>query len=187
MSIVENLSFEDRAEVMGKSFDSQVLILNFADSQVIFAQYALQTPVEISSIEFAPENPKVVIGGCINGQLISWDLSSKDHVITEGRKSGTEQAEANLDGDEEEKTNQQQAIKMKEIIMSNLDRSHKSYVADLKFVPGTVKVDRKSDNKGLSYHFLSCAEDGLVHIWDTRHIELDVLKKLAQSGKMTGW
>jgi len=37
MSIVEKLSFEERAEVMGKSFESQVLILNFADSQVIFA------------------------------------------------------------------------------------------------------------------------------------------------------
>lgn len=37
MSIVENLSFEDRVEVMGKSFESQVLILNFSDSQVIFA------------------------------------------------------------------------------------------------------------------------------------------------------
>ena len=185
MSIVENLSFEDRCEVMGKSFDSQVLILNFADSQVIFAQFALQTPVEISAIEFAPENPKVVIGGCINGQLISWDLGSPDHVITEGRKQSAEPKAASLDDDEE--TNQQQAIKMKEIIMSILDRSHKSYVADLKFVPGTVKVDRKSDNKGLSYHFLSCAEDGLVHIWDTRHIELDVLKKLALSNKMTGW
>ena len=185
MSIVENLSFEDRCEVMGKSFDSQVLILNFADSQVIFAQFALQTPVEISAIEFAPENPKVVIGGCINGQLISWDLGSPDHVITEGRKQSAEPKAASLDDDEE--TNQQQAIKMKEIIMSNLDRSHKSYVADLKFVPGTVKVDRKSDNKGLSYHFLSCSEDGLVHIWDTRHIELDVLKKLALSNKMTGW
>jgi len=76
MSIVDNLSFEDRAEVMGKSFESQVLVLNFSDSQVIFAQHALQTPVEISSIEFAPENPKVIIGGCINGQLISWDLAS---------------------------------------------------------------------------------------------------------------
>ena len=32
MSIVENLSFEERAEVSGKSFESQVLILDFADS-----------------------------------------------------------------------------------------------------------------------------------------------------------
>ena len=71
---------------MGISFESQVLILDFSDSQVIFAKYALQTPVEISAIEFAPENPKILIGGCINGQLISWDLASKDHEIHEGRK-----------------------------------------------------------------------------------------------------
>ena len=86
MSIVEALEFEQRAEVMGKSFDSQVLILNFSDVQVINAQWALQTPVEISCIEFAPENPKVVIGGCINGQLISWDLNSMENRVQEGRK-----------------------------------------------------------------------------------------------------
>jgi hypothetical protein len=32
MSIVESLVFEERTEVMGKSFESQVLILNFADA-----------------------------------------------------------------------------------------------------------------------------------------------------------
>lgn len=105
MSIVENLSFEDRAEVMGKSFESQVLILNFSDSQVIFAQHALQTPVEISSIEFSPENPKIIIGGCINGQLISWDCGSADHVINDGRKPASEQA-TNLDGEDEDKSQQ---------------------------------------------------------------------------------
>mmetsp|Transcript_28963 Transcript_28963/g.35879 ORF Transcript_28963/g.35879 Transcript_28963/m.35879 type:complete len:108 (+) Transcript_28963:811-1134(+) len=106
MSIVEKLSFEERAEVMGKSFESQVLILNFSDSQVIYAQYALQTPVEISAIEFAPENPKVLIGGCINGQLISWDLGSTEHVISEGRSKQSSEAAtaAKLEGDEEDKS-----------------------------------------------------------------------------------
>ena len=37
MSIVEGLTFDERAEVQGKSFESQVLILNFSDSQVIYA------------------------------------------------------------------------------------------------------------------------------------------------------
>ena len=81
MSIVDKLPFEDRAEVMGKSFDAQVLVLNFSDSNLIYAQYALQTPVEVSALEFAPENPKVMVAGCINGQLISWDTGSPDHKI----------------------------------------------------------------------------------------------------------
>jgi len=31
LSLIENLSFDDRCEIMGKSFDSHVLILNFSD------------------------------------------------------------------------------------------------------------------------------------------------------------
>ena len=104
MSIVEKLSFEDRAEVMGKSFESQVLILNFSDSQVIFAQYALQTPVEVSAIEFAPENPKVIVGGCINGQLISWDIGAAENIIQEGRVKPPSADVAKIDGDEEDKS-----------------------------------------------------------------------------------
>lgn len=41
MSVVENLSFDDRIEVAGKSYDSHVLVLNFADSQVIYPNFAL--------------------------------------------------------------------------------------------------------------------------------------------------
>lgn len=188
MSVVENLEFDQRAEVVGKSFDSYVLILNFSDSQVIYAQFALQTPVEISCIEFSPENPKVLIGGCINGQLISWDLSLKDHYISEGRKSEQAQAAAaKADGDDDEDKTQQQAIKVKELILSNIDKSHKNYVADIQFVPRDVKVDRKSPNDGKSFHFISIAEDGMVNIWDTRSIDINELRALAVRGKATGW
>jgi|Transcript_47835 WD40 repeat protein len=76
---------------------------------------------------------------------------------------------------------------MKELIMSNIDKSHKNYVADIKFVPGSVKVDRKMPNDGKSYHFVSCAEDGTVNIWDTRNIEIAELKNLAAKGKAVVW
>jgi len=32
MSMIENLSFDDRCEITGKSFDSHVLIMNFSDA-----------------------------------------------------------------------------------------------------------------------------------------------------------
>lgn len=71
--------------------------------------------------------------------------------------------------------------------MSNIDRSHKNYVADIKFVPGNVKVDRKAPNDGKSYHFISCSEDGVVNIWDTRNIDINELKSLAARGKAVAW
>ncbi len=67
MSMTENLSFDDRVEIMGKSFDSHVLIMNFSDAHIITLNYVLETPIEVSTIEFHPENPNVIIGGCISG------------------------------------------------------------------------------------------------------------------------
>ena len=86
MSMIENLSFDDRCEITGKSFDSHVLIMNFSDAHIITLNYVLETPIEISTLEFHPENPNVLIGGCISGQLIIWDLSCQESRITQGRK-----------------------------------------------------------------------------------------------------
>jgi len=41
MSLVEFMSFDDRVEVLGKSFDSFVLILNFSDPHIITLNYIL--------------------------------------------------------------------------------------------------------------------------------------------------
>ena len=41
MSLVEFMSFDDRVEVLGKSFDSYVLILNFSDPHIITLNYIL--------------------------------------------------------------------------------------------------------------------------------------------------
>lgn len=86
MGMIENLSFDDRAEIMGKSFDSHVLIMNFSDAHIITLNYVLETPIEVSCIEFHPDNPNVLIGGCISGQLIVWDLSCIESRITSGKK-----------------------------------------------------------------------------------------------------
>lgn len=101
MSMIENLSFDDRTEIMGKSFDSHVLIMNFSDAHIITLNYVLETPIEISSIEFHPENPNVLVGGCISGQLIIWDLSSLESRVSSGKK----QEQVKMPDEEEDKSN----------------------------------------------------------------------------------
>lgn len=61
--------------------------------------------------------------------------------------------------------------------MSTVERSHKSYVSDIQFIPGGVKVDRKNPNNGESVHFISVSEDGQVLIWDSRIVEKEALKE----------
>lgn len=67
MSMIENLSFDDRCEITGKSFDSHVLVMNFSDAHIVSLNYVLETPIEVSSIEWHADNPNVLIGGCISG------------------------------------------------------------------------------------------------------------------------
>jgi len=90
MSMIDNMDFDTRSLIQGKSFDSYVLILNFSDNHIITLNYVLETPIEVSTIEFHPENPNMLLGGCLNGQIIVWDLSSQDHRITAGLKQKAE-------------------------------------------------------------------------------------------------
>jgi hypothetical protein len=82
MSMIENLSFDDRCEITGKSFDSHVLVMNFSDAHIVSLNYVLETPIEVSSVEWHAENPNVLVGGCISGQVIVWDLSCNESRIT---------------------------------------------------------------------------------------------------------
>jgi len=182
MSMIENLSFDDRAEITGKSFDSHVLIMNFSDAHIVTLNYVLETPIEVSCIEFHQENPNVLIGGCISGQLIVWDLSCSDSRIgTHGGHGSSGAGAAKKDAarmpDEEEDKTQQSIVKLKQLALSSIVQSHRSFVADIQFIPATVKVDRKNPGpEGRMTHFLSSSEDGIVCIWDSRVVEKESLR-----------
>lgn len=166
MSMIEHMKFHDRAEIMGKSWNSNVLIMNFSDNHIITLAYVLETPIEVTTIEFHPENPNVLVGGCINGQIIVWDLSSQDHRISNQKSSKNENHgdEENFTGggggEEDEK--QQSIVKMKHMVQSSIYTTHRNFVADIVFVPGTVNVDKRNPSDGKYTHFISCAEDGIV-------------------------
>lgn len=64
---------------------------------------------------------------------------------------------------------------MKSLMMSWIEKSHKSYVSDMRFIPGVVKVDKKNDNFGKSEHFITVSEDGYFAIWDSRNVRREEL------------
>jgi dynein intermediate chain 3, axonemal len=61
--------------------------------------------------------------------------------------------------------------------LSNIERSHKNFVSDVQFVPKNVKVDKRSALDGKQHFFMSCSEDGFIHIWDTRPVTVEELSK----------
>ena len=84
LSFRENLNFDERAEISGKSFMSSVPVLNYADSTIITKQAILETPIEVEQVMFHPERPDTLIGGTITGQLTFWDF--QDETTRSGEK-----------------------------------------------------------------------------------------------------
>ena len=178
MSMIDNMDFDSRSLIQGKSFESYVLILNFSDAHIITLNYVLETPIEITTIEFHPENTNVLTGGCLNGQVIVWDLSSQDHRITSGPKTkeGTDEdgAQPQATGEDDDKS--QTIIKMKHLCQSSIIASHKNFVGDIAFIPPTINVDKRNPSGGKHTHFISISEDGIVNLWDTRPVDKEALK-----------
>lgn len=178
MSMIDNMDFDSRSLIQGKSFESYVLILNFSDAHIITLNYVLETPIEITTIEFHPENTNVLTGGCLNGQVIVWDLSSQDHRITAGPKSkeGTDEdgGQPQATGEDDDKS--QTIIKMKHLCQSSIIASHKNFVGDIAFIPPTINVDKRNPSQGKHTHFISISEDGIVNLWDTRPVDKEALK-----------
>jgi len=81
MSFVEHLEFDMRQEISGKSYQSSVLVLNFADSAIITMVSVLETPIEIERIIFHPAKPELLFGGAISGQLTFWDFNDETTKI----------------------------------------------------------------------------------------------------------
>mmetsp|Transcript_3505 Transcript_3505/g.2534 ORF Transcript_3505/g.2534 Transcript_3505/m.2534 type:complete len:82 (+) Transcript_3505:806-1051(+) len=80
--------------------DSHVLVMDFKDAHIISLSYVLESPLEVSSIEWHPEHQYVLVGGCISGQVIIWDLSCAETRITGGRKAES----IKMPDEEEDKT-----------------------------------------------------------------------------------
>ena len=52
-------------------------------------------------------------------------------------------------------------------------------MSDIQWIPATVKTDRKNPGAdGKQTHFLSCSEDGIVCIWDSRLVEKEAIRHI---------
>lgn len=137
--------------------------------------YVLHTTIEVTCIEFHPDHPNLLFGGCLSGQIVVWDFSDETtKVVSDDANNEADPLEVKKDETEEEETQDkstQSIIQLKSACISMVGYSHKTHVNDVKFVPRGVKVDKKKPSEGEITHFMTCAEDGMVLIWDSRVVK----------------
>ena len=67
-SLIRNLSFEERAKIIGIPYQSQILFWDFVDPEINSQVFSLEIPMEITCFEFNPTNENQVICGLISDQ-----------------------------------------------------------------------------------------------------------------------
>ena len=140
-SLIENLSHDDRCALSGKHIESSIVLWNFDNPSLTTPMYLLECPLEITTFQFHPNNPYIVVAGAINGQLMVFNLQQEAHVKL--KSIGKREKEATGDGNFLSLFLFLKAPTYKVQILSAIAESHHTYVSAIKFLPDCMSFVKK--------------------------------------------
>uniref|UniRef100_A0A8C7NFB2 Dynein axonemal intermediate chain 3 n=1 Tax=Oncorhynchus mykiss TaxID=8022 RepID=A0A8C7NFB2_ONCMY len=165
VAVTERLSFEDRINGSTKLLLNPSLILFWSFSDPINPQLLLECPDDVFSFEFCPSDPNIIVGGCMNGQVVLWDISTHVEQLQGTRTSGGKNIAANTNA-----LNETPVVRY--CAVSGIENGHKAPITDIQWLPGTFEVSRMGvpmENKnGICVQIVTCAPDCCVMFWDIR-------------------
>lgn len=160
-----NVNFARRLDLLDKIDSSFILIWNFVD--LIHPQVMLEAPQDVLTLRFNPSQPHIIAGGLYNGQVLVWDFSKAEHLISKGKsKSSSKASSSNQD------EAQKQLPPVKPVYVSYIDASHRRPVGDLLWLPAGMEVNNRGHLVPATdpnvNQFVTIAGDGQVSFWDLR-------------------
>uniref|UniRef100_A0A6Q2X424 WD repeat domain 63 n=1 Tax=Esox lucius TaxID=8010 RepID=A0A6Q2X424_ESOLU len=157
VAMTERLSFEDRINASTKLLLNPSLILFWSFSDPINPQLLLECPDDVFSFEFCPSDPNIIVGSCMNGQVVLWDISAHVERLQGTRSSDTRDNETSV---------------VRYCAVSSIEHGHKAPVTDIQWLPETFEVSRMGvpmENKsGMCVQIVTCAPDCCLMFWDIR-------------------
>ncbi|NXW26687.1 WDR63 protein, partial [Phaetusa simplex] len=81
VSARDQLYYEEQVNLSDKSLLQQSVILFWSFFDPIHPQLMLECPEDIYCFQFSPSDPNIIAGGCINGQVVLWDISQHEEKL----------------------------------------------------------------------------------------------------------
>ncbi|XP_020844390.1 dynein axonemal intermediate chain 3 isoform X2 [Phascolarctos cinereus] len=173
VSIAERLSYEERVQFSGKLLLQPSLILFWSFSDPIHPQLMLQSPDDIFCFRFCPSNPNIIAGGCINGQVVLWDISAHSERIVHVKGSGSTSKKAVLKPIFLlEPDSNKDAPYVRHCAVSSIEYGHKKLVTDIHWLTDNFEVNRMGyafeNRSGICCQLVTCSIDCTIYFWDIR-------------------
>uniref|UniRef100_A0AAR2K6V8 WD repeat domain 63 n=1 Tax=Pygocentrus nattereri TaxID=42514 RepID=A0AAR2K6V8_PYGNA len=173
VSVTERLSFEERIDRSTNLLLNPALILFWSFSDPINPQLLLECPDDVFCFEFCPSDPNVIVGGCMNGQVVLWDISGHVERL-QGTRAGVggKNISSNINTLSFESKQEKDTPVVRYCAVSGIDSGHRAPITDIQWLPDSFEVSRTGiplENKSqISVQIVTCAPDGCVMFWDLR-------------------
>jgi WD40 repeat protein len=168
MSCVQRLTVEERIEHGFNVSSRQSLIIFWSVTDPIHPQLLLDAPDDIVTFKFNPTNPNIIIGGCVNGQVVLWDVTEHQDVLKYNSKSKMENSTDTIVT--QEKSTEAPCIRY--MASSAIDLGHRGIVTDVHWLPRQVDVNYQGDiqvsTEATTNQFVTASLDGYLYFWDLR-------------------
>ncbi|XP_040216499.1 dynein intermediate chain 3, axonemal isoform X2 [Rana temporaria] len=168
VSLTEGLSLEDRMNLSSKLILKPSLILIWSLSDPIHPQLMLECPDDIYCFRFCPSDPGIIAGGCINGQVVLWDISAYNERLT--AKTGVTKSTSTKTTLEPKQSNEPHFVRY--CAVSSIEHGHKAVITDIHWLPDFFELTRTGnpyENKsGCCVQLVTSSPDCSVMFWDIR-------------------
>ncbi|NXP52056.1 WDR63 protein, partial [Heliornis fulica] len=171
VSARERLSNEEQANLSEKSLLQQSVILFWSFFDPVHPQLMLECPEDIYCFQFSPSDPNIIAGGCINGQVVLWDISQHEEKL--------QNAETVADEVKMTAVNMVNAPILdiltepplvRYYAVSSIQYCHKKTVTDIHWLPDYFEDNQMGatfDNRAdIPVQLVTCSPDGSILFWD---------------------
>ncbi|CAF2319241.1 unnamed protein product [Rotaria sp. Silwood2] len=169
VSLAAGQGFDERTDNLSRMTTSPSLILIWSFVDPIQPKLYLEAPDDIQCFQFSPTDPHVIAGGCVNGQIVMWDIKEHEERIKNPRGDHRDK-DLFIPGFEDESFFQTPHIRF--CAVSSIEHGHSEPITDLQWIPDHYQVTVQglpTENLAMNCsQIMTCAFDNQVLFWETR-------------------
>ncbi|NXB40792.1 WDR63 protein, partial [Eulacestoma nigropectus] len=191
LSTREQPPCEEQVNLSNKSLlhQSVILLLSFFDP--VCLQLVLKAPEDIYCFQFSPSDPNIIAGGCVDGQVVLWDISKHEEKLQSAKPVADEITDSSeavnmvnasvvsilqyICMSVEEKRSSTEPSLVRHCAASSIPYSNKKPATDIQWLPCNSEDDQKggtSENRDENYlRLVTCSPDCSILFWDIPSIE----------------
>ncbi|XP_053098765.1 dynein axonemal intermediate chain 3 isoform X2 [Hemicordylus capensis] len=174
VAVTERLTYEERVQQSGKLllWKAPILFWSFADP--IHPQLMLECPEDIYCFQFSPSDPNIIAGGCMNGQVVLWDISEYEERLQNAKTGGGggKSTTVNMPSFMLEQQVGKEPHLVRYCAVSCIEYSHKAVITDIHWLPDTFELNRMGtvfeNRAGICAQLVTCSPDCTIYFWDLR-------------------